>query len=80
MTEDDYLYCSNTAANARRFLATALSLNRLFSGTGYTKDEFASNGLGSREYFAANFLLNTLPTTQIIPIDIAVALREWRRS
>merc|ERR1712159_171435 len=46
MTEEQYLAAKDTAWNARRFLSSALSLNKLFTGTGYTADERAVNGQG----------------------------------
>ena len=61
-----YLNADDTAINARRFLANSLSVNRLFSGTGYTVDERNSQRKGTAEYFAANRLLTSIPAKQLV--------------
>ena len=59
----------DTPARARRFLASTLSLNRLFAGTGYTVDERATSGRGTAEYFAANRRLSSVPPAQVVEIS-----------
>ena len=72
MTEEVYVNgdaADDTPARARRFLASSLSLNRLFSGTGYTVDERAASGRGTAEFFAANRRLSSVPPEQIVDIS-----------
>ena len=70
MTPDLYLQSEDTATNARRFLANSLSVNRLFSGTGFTVDERNSERKGTAEYFAANRLLSSIPSAQLVNISL----------
>ena len=63
----------DTPARARRFLASTLSLNRLFTGTGYTVDERVALRRGTAEYFAPNRRLSSLPPTQVVEIDADTA-------
>ena len=61
MTAARYASAEDTAPNARRFLAAALSLNRLFAGTGFTSG-------GTAEFFAANRALADVPRDQIVEL------------
>eukprot|EP00927_Polykrikos_kofoidii_P073875 TRINITY_DN69891_c0_g1_i1.p1 TRINITY_DN69891_c0_g1~~TRINITY_DN69891_c0_g1_i1.p1 ORF type:complete len:243 (+),score=37.33 TRINITY_DN69891_c0_g1_i1:69-797(+) len=70
MMADKYLSAEDTLVNARRFLAAELSMNRLFSGTGYTVDERAEDGRGTAEFLAANRPLTSIPACQIIDISV----------
>lgn len=70
MNLHSYLNADDTAVNARRFLANSLSVNRLFSGTGYTVDERNSQRKGTAEYFAANRLLTSIPAKQLVNVRL----------
>lgn len=70
MNLDSYLNADDTAVNARRFLANSLSVNRLFSGTGFTVDERNSKRKGTAEYFAANRLLTSIPAKQLVDVRL----------
>ena len=68
MNEDNYLKAADTPINARRFLAVALSLNKLYAGTGFTADERDPSARGSAEFFAANRLLCSVPNAQVVDL------------
>ena len=68
MSEEAYLVAEDTAVAARRFLATALSLNRHFQGTGYTFDERGDGGGATAEFFAANRPLSQIPLSQVVDL------------
>ena len=70
MTPEGYLQCEDSAFNARRFLANSLSVNRLFSGTGFTVDERNCGHKGTAEYFAVNRLLSSIPPAQLVNISL----------
>lgn len=70
MTPEFYLQCEDSVFNARRFLANSLSVNRLFSGTGFTVDERNSGHKGTAEYFAVNRLLSSIPPPQLVNISL----------
>ncbi|CAE7226534.1 unnamed protein product, partial [Symbiodinium pilosum] len=69
MTEERYLAAEDTPVTARRFLASTLSLNRHFQGTGYTFDERADSGDATAEFFAANRPLSSLPAAQVVDLE-----------
>ena len=68
MTTERFAAAADTCANARRFLAATLSLNQLFTGTGFTHDERGAPGKGTAEYFAANRLLSSVPKNQVVAL------------
>eukprot|EP00961_Rhodomonas_salina_P055376 744287-Rhodomonas_salina.1 len=70
MTEERYLEAEDTPAAARWFLASTLSLNKLFLGTGYTSDGHSKDASdASPEFFAANRPLKAVHPSQIIDLD-----------
>ena len=70
MTEGHYASAAtaDTTFNGRRFLSSALSLNRLFTGTGYTLDERDASGPGTAEFLTENTLLSSIPSAHIIEL------------
>eukprot|EP00438_Fugacium_kawagutii_P014640 Skav204509 [mRNA] locus=scaffold527:367080:369479:+ [translate_table: standard] len=70
MTLELYLQSEDNVTNARRFLADSVSVNRLFSGTGFTVDERDPAQKGTAEFFTANRLLSSIPPRQLVNISL----------
>lgn len=71
MIEERFSECEGTLEECRGFLYTALSLTRLFDGSGFTKDD---NGqLHAREYLQLNKAVRDIPGFRYLdlPIDIS---------
>ena len=74
MTEELYLSSTtpDTPLSARRFLASTLSLNRLYTGTGQTldMDSYRDCSRSTAEFFVPNFLLSSIPQHQRIELPV----------
>ena len=68
MSEERFLECEGTLEECRGFLYNRLDLNRLFDGSGFTKD--SSGQLHVREYLQPNVPVRELPGFRYLDLAI----------